>query len=189
MRSIRELLLAGAGAVRVQETAARGVEGVRVSGDGVRQGTETACSGTGQVGEFEGASGPGGSESSGSHDTGGDCPGEEEGTGVARRQFGGLGAGVAGGKEGDPGSGARKRVVRDRGKAPHAPSRWSIISMNVDGGALDELGRSLAAAACKGGAHGGVVLLQDVRLEGRFVAATIKESAAVPRPRTTGLKG
>jgi hypothetical protein len=60
------------------------------------------------------------------------------------------------------------------------------------------LGRSLAAAACKGGTHGGAVLLQDVRLEGRFVAATVKESlerlpglkgTAVPGPRTTGPQG
>ena len=119
----------------------------------------------------------------------------EEGTGVAQRQTGGLGAGVAGGTVGDSGSGARQRGVRNRGQAPRASSRWSLITMNVDGGAMDELGRSLAAAACRGGAHGGVVLLQDVRLEGRFVAATIKEGlerlpglkgVAVPGPRTTG---
>ena len=93
--------------------------------------------------------------------------------------------GGAGGEAGGPGSGERMRAARDRGKEPHTPSRWSIISMYVDGGALDELGRSLAAAACKGGAHGGVVLLQDVRLEGRFAAATVQES----QKRLPGLRG
>ncbi len=96
MRSIREWLLTGAGAGRVQETAARGVEGVRESGDGGRPETKTAGLETGQMGDYEGAGGPGVRESIGSPATGGDGPGGEEGPGVARRQAGGRGAGVVG---------------------------------------------------------------------------------------------
>jgi hypothetical protein len=61
------------------------------------------------MGDYEGAGGPGATESIGSPATGGDSPGREEGTGVAQRQAGGLGAGVEGGTKGDLGSDARPR--------------------------------------------------------------------------------
>ncbi len=65
-------------------------------GEGERQGTETTGSETRQAGECEGAGDPGGSGSSGSQGAAGGCPGGEEGTGVARRQVGGLPTGGGG---------------------------------------------------------------------------------------------
>ena len=83
-----------------------------------------------------------------------------EGTGLARRR--------------------RRRRAVDRGHTV-----WSILSLNLDGGDLSEIGRWLSATARKGGTHGGVVLLQDVRREGKFAVPVIQEGLA-PLP---GLKG
>jgi hypothetical protein len=48
-----------------------------------------------------------------------------------------------------------------------------------------EVGRWLGATARKGGTHGGVVLLQDVRREGKFAVSIIQEGLA----SLYGLKG
>ena len=76
-----------------------------------------------------------------------------EGTGLARRR--------------------RRRRAVDRGHTV-----WSILSLNLDGGDLSEIGRWLGTTARKGGTHGGVVLLQDVRREGKFAVPIIQEGLA-----------
>ncbi len=86
----------------------------------------------------------------------------------------------AGGGEGTGLARRRRRREVDRGHTV-----WSILSQDLDGGDLTEVGRWLGATARKSGTHGGVVLLQDVRREGKFAVPIIQEGlASLP-----GLKG
>ena len=76
------------------------------------------------------AAGPAGSGSSGQHGAGAEGAGGGEGTGLARR----------------------RRRAADRG---NTVTVWSVLSQNLDGGDLTEVGRWLGATARKGGTHGG----------------------------------
>ena len=79
---------------------------------------------------------------------------------------------MGGGGEGTGLARRRRRRAVDRGHTV-----WSILSQNLDGGDLSEVGRWLGVTARKGGTHGGVVLLQDVRREGKFAVPIIQEQS------------
>ena len=181
MEWFRPVAGVGGGATAVAGEAA----GVWATPAGASLGLAPGGGASREAGEREVAAGLAGTGPSGRSEAVGCGPGGGEGTGVAGGQGERMLAGRAGGAAGGSGSGEGSRAVRVRGPKSDVHTRWSLITMNVDGGDMEELGRGLAETAGKGDIHGGVVLLQDVRLEGRCAAGSVHEGLE----RLTGLKG